>query len=248
MDVHLERFPNGSTRGQFGQVPVTPVIDSVVSANFDPASTVAAPGGLISIFGRNLAKVGTNIDGWLGVTLPDSLNGVAVGIGLLRPRPIFVSPSQITAVLPMETPTGTVQLAVNIFGALSQPVSFRVDPAAPALFADPIVKLSDFSQISAMNPVQAGDIILVYLTGLGQTTPPLASGAVVDETRTYNTAPVTVTVGGKEAQVLTSVASPGLPGLYQVELRVPSGTGSGNISLVLHAGSTSSNPVSIPIR
>ena len=248
MDVHIERFPDGSTRGQFGQAPVAPVIDSVVSANIEPASTVAAPGGLITIFGRNLAKVATNIDGWQGVTLPDSLNGVAVGIGSLRPRPIFVSPTQITAVLPMETPSGTVQLAVNNGFAASRPFSLQVAPAAPALFADPVVKVSDFSQISAMNPAQAGDVILVYLTGLGQTTPPLASGAVVDETYIYNTVPVTVTVGGKEAQVLTSAASPGLPGLYQVLLRVPSGTGSGNTSLVLHAGSTSSNPVSIPLR
>jgi uncharacterized protein (TIGR03437 family) len=248
MDVHIERFPDGSTRGQFGQPPIAPVIDSVVSANFIPASTVAAPGGLISIFGRNLAKVGTNIDGWQGVTLPDSMNGVAVGIGSLRPKPILVSPSQITAVLPMETPSGTVQLAVNNGSALSGPFSLQVAPTAPALFAGPIVKVSDFSQISALNPAQAGDVILVYLTGLGQTTPPLPSGAVVDETNTYNTVPVTITVGGKEAQVLTSVASPGLPGLYQVVLRLPSGTGSGNTALVLHAGSTSSNPVTIPLR
>ncbi len=248
MDVHIERFPDGSSRGQFGQAPGAPVIDAVLSANLDPASTVAAPGGLISIFGRNLAKVGTNIDGWEGVILPASLNGVVVGIGSLRLRPILVSPSQITAVLPMETPSGTVQLAVNNGAALSQPFPVRVAAAAPALFAYPILKGSDFSPVSALNPVQAGDVILFYLTGLGQTTPALASGAVVDDAISYNTAPVKVTIGGKEAQVLTSAASPGIPGLYQVVLRVPAGTGGGNVPLVLEAGPARSNLVSVAVR
>jgi uncharacterized protein (TIGR03437 family) len=129
----------------------------------------------------------------------------------------------------MEIPSGTVHLAVNNGAALSRPFSLQVAPSAPALFAHPILKVSDFSQISAMNPAEAGDVILVYLTGLGQTTPALASGAVVDETISYNTAPVRVTVGGKEAQVLMSAARPGIPGLYQVVLRVPPGTGSGNV-------------------
>ena len=247
-DVHIERFPDGASRAQFGQEPGLPVIDAVLSANLDPAGTVAAPGGLVSIFGRNLAKVGTSIDGWQGVMLPDSMNGVAVGIGSLRPRPILVSPSQIIAVLPMETPSGTLQLAVNNGASLSQPFSIQVTPAAPALFADRVLKLSDYSRVGTMNPVQAGDVILVYLTGLGQTTPPLVSGAVVDETIHHGTAPLRVTLDGREAQVLTSAARPGIPGLYQVVLRVPSGTRSGNVPLVLRTGSTSSNPVPLPVR
>jgi uncharacterized protein (TIGR03437 family) len=248
MDVHTEGFPDGSSRGQFGRPPEAPVIDAVLSANLDPASTIAAPGGLISILGRNLAKVGTNIDGWEGMMLPDSFNGVAVGIGPLRPRPILVSPAQIVAVMPMETPSGTVQVAVNNGAALSQPFAFQVAPVAPALFAYPILKVSDFSPISALNPTQAGELILVYLTGAGQTTPALVSGAVVDESISYNTVPVRVTLGGKEAQVLMSAARPGIPGFYQVVLRVPAGTGNGNVPLVLEAGSTRSNTVSIALR
>lgn len=168
MDVHIERLPDGSSRGQFGEVPQPPLIDAVVSANLDPASKVAAPGGLISIFARNLAKVDSTIDGWKGMTLPDTMNGVTVGIGSLRPRPILVSPSQITVLMPMETPSGTLQLAVNNGAALSQPFSLQVLAAAPAAFAYPMLKFADFSPVSAMNPAQTGDEVLVSVTGLGQ--------------------------------------------------------------------------------
>jgi uncharacterized protein (TIGR03437 family) len=99
-----------------------------------------------------------------------------------------------------------------------------------------------------MNPAQAGDVIVVYLTGLGQTTPQLVSGAVVDETTSYNTVPVRVTVDSKDAQVLMSTAQPGIPGLYQLILRLPPETGSGNVLLVVETGSSRSNPVSIAMR
>ena len=248
MDVHLVQFPDGSSRGQFGADPVAPVIDTVLSANLDPASTIAAPGGLISIFGRNLAKVGTNIDGWKGLTLPDSMNGVTVGIDSLRLKPILVSPSQITAVLPMEASSGTMQLTVNNGAATSRPFPLEMASAAPAVFANPVLKLLDLSPVTAMNPAQAGDELLVYLTGLGQTTPPLISGTVVDETASYNTGQVTAIVDGQRAQVLASTARPGIPGLYQVILLVPTGTRSGNVPLVVHAGSAGSNAVWIALR
>ena len=89
---------------------------------------------------------------------------------------------------------------------------------------------------------------MVYLTGMGQSAPALASGRLVDAARKFSTVPVTATVGGKDAEVLSSTAAPGFPGVYQVALRVPVGAGTGNIPLVLRAGTASSNTVSVAVR
>jgi hypothetical protein len=63
-----------------------PTVDAVISANLDPASRTLAQGGLISIFGRNLAKVGTDLSGWEGQVIPESLNSVGAGAGPHRAR------------------------------------------------------------------------------------------------------------------------------------------------------------------
>jgi uncharacterized protein (TIGR03437 family) len=109
------------------------------------------------------------------------------------------------------------------------------------------VKNSDFSVITASNPVKAGDTIVIYSTGLGQTTPSLATGALAPSSPLDNTSTVTVTIGGKDATVVYSVAAPGFAGLYQTAVTVPSGV-SGNAALVLKSGTVSSNTVNIAVQ
>jgi uncharacterized protein (TIGR03437 family) len=196
-----------------------------------------------------LAKLSADLSGWEGRFLPESLNSVAVGTGVHRARPLFVSPTQITAQLPFETPAGAQQVAVNNGIGLSNVAEIQVAPVAPALFDGVILKRADSSLVSALNPAAAGDVIVVYLTGMGQTTPALATGQIVDATRSFTTVPVTVTIGGRAAEVLTSTAAPGFSGVYQVALRVPAGAGPGNrVPLVLNAGAAASNTVSIAVR
>jgi len=132
---------------------------------------------------------------------------------------------------------------------MSNVVGIPVAPVAPALFAGAILKRADSSLVSALSPAQAGDVIVVYLTGMGQTTPALTTGKLVDAARSYTTVPVTATLGGKAAEVLSSTAAPGLPGVYQVALQVPAGTGPGSsVPLVLKAGTATSNTVTVAVR
>jgi uncharacterized protein (TIGR03437 family) len=62
-----------------------------------------------------------------------------------------------------------------------------------------------------------------------------------------NTAPVTVTIGGKSATVIYSIASTQFAGLYQVAVTVPSGV-TGSVPLVLQQGGVNSNAVTIPVQ
>jgi uncharacterized protein (TIGR03437 family) len=225
-----------------------PTVDAVVSANLDPGSRTLAPGALISIFGRNLAKVGTDLSGWEGTVIPESLNSVAVGAGGRRARLLYVSPTQINAQLPFELAPGTHGLAVNNGNGMSNIFAIPVAAVAPAVFPGAILKRADNSLVTAGNPAQAGDVLVVYLTGMGQTTPALATGRLVDPGRMFSTVAVTATVGGKDAEVLSSTAAPGFPGVYQVALRLPAGAGTGSVPLVLKAGTASSNTVSVAVR
>jgi hypothetical protein len=76
--------PAGALRAQMGPVVRTPVLQSVMSATLDAVSASVAPGGLITIFGSDLAKVGTSLRGWQGSTVPNSLNNAVVEVGRRR--------------------------------------------------------------------------------------------------------------------------------------------------------------------
>ena len=104
-----------------------------------------------------------------------------------------------------------------------------------------------FSLVSAENPAKAGDVVLIYLTGLGQTTPALQTGNLQPGTGFNNTSTVTVTIGGQNAPVAYSIASPGFAGLYQIAVTVPSGV-TGAADLVVKSGTATSNTVKINVQ
>ena len=61
--------------------------------------------------------------------------------------------------------------------------------------------------------------------------------------------PVSVTIGGKQAQVFFSGLTPGFTGLYQVNALVPADAPTGNtVDLVISTGGQDSNTVTIAVR
>jgi uncharacterized protein (TIGR03437 family) len=82
-------------------------------------------------------------------------------------------------------------------------------------------------------PAAVGDYLVLWVTGLGVTTPngdpngiPIRTGAIPpgDGSVLYETpTKPTVTVGGIPVAVLYSGLAPGLPGEYQIDFQVPSG-------------------------
>jgi uncharacterized protein (TIGR03437 family) len=75
----------------------------------------------------------------------------------------------------------------------------------------------------------------------------LNTGDLAGRTALYDTAPVTLTVGGRVAEVLASVASPGYAGLNQILFRVPEGV-SGNSPVVATIGGVRSNSVNLNVQ
>ena len=72
-------------------------------------------------------------------------------------------------------------------------------------------------------PAKPGDVIVLWVTGLGLTDPPFAAGQLPpnDASGAAPAAPVTVRIDGLEATVHYAGTSPGFAGLYQINVTVP---------------------------
>lgn len=254
VNMHTTVNPGGVVRSQLAAANTTRPSIGAATSNPDTKTTVLAPGEIFSIYGQNLAKSTSDLSGtYLLSGLPSALNGVQVTIGGKQAPLYFVSPGQINAQVPLDVSPGPQPVVVTTANGTSAAFSVTVAATAPAIYFDPasntaaVLKNKDYSLVTAANPATAGDVLLVYLTGLGQTTPGLQTGSLQIGSVFGSTVPITATINGQNATVLYSIASPGFAGLYQAAISVPSGV-SGNQTLLIKTGTATSNAVTIPIR
>jgi uncharacterized protein (TIGR03437 family) len=251
LNLHTFDDPSGTARVQFAALQPPPAkVAAAIAANLDSHATTLVPGGLASLFGTALVNVPADLSGWLGTQLPTNLNGAQVSIAG-HPAPLlYVSPNQINFQVPLEVPAGAQTVTVDNGGGTGPAFNVTVAAAAPAIFFYPvpaILKNSNYSLVTSTNQARAGDVLLVFATGLGQTTPALTTGKLVPDAQVANTRTVTATIGGAPAAVTYSIASPGFTGLYQVAVTVPSGV-HGSVPLEVQMGTAASNIVTIPVQ
>jgi uncharacterized protein (TIGR03437 family) len=193
-----------------------------------------------------------NLDGFVSVdSLPKSLNGASVTVGGTSAGLVLVSDQQVIIEVPAEATAGDQPVVVTNLAGKSNSFTAKVQPSSPNIFFDSvggILTKNDFSLIRPSSPAAAGDILLIFSTGNGQTTPPLTTARVPPLTQLFNAPAATVTIGGKDAPVIYSVAAPGFPGLYQTGVRMPAGVPAGNAAVVMTVGGVASNSVNIAVR
>src|SRR5262249_5455107 len=87
------------------------------------------------------------------------------------------------------------------------------------------------------HPAKTGEALETYGTGLGATVPPIPAGlpAPSNPPATVRTAP-TVTIDRVEAKVTFAGLTPGLGGVYQINIIVPTGLGSGQHAVTIKSG------------
>jgi uncharacterized protein (TIGR03437 family) len=255
-NLHTAVNPGGAVRSQVSPGMAGPAAVSFAqSAILDPTRTTVAPGGLAALFGDNLSLATSSLDGFQGVTaLPTSVDGTSMKVASVSAPMLLVSPHEINFQVPFEVAAGSQPVVVTSSGGASAPFNLTVAAVAPAIFYYPpnngiVVKNNDFSLVQPGNAAGAGDVLVIFSTGLGQTSPNLQTGQLAAFPPLYMSTPVTVTIGSQNATVIYSLASPGFAGLYQTAVRMPSGVPAGTATVVLTAGTNvASNSVTIATK
>lgn len=235
--------------------------DAVVSSASFARGAQVSTGGFFSIFGTQLAEGRQSAP---RLPLPLSLGVTRVQIGERDAPLLFAgdqgSFSQINAIAPyLILPNTLQQIAVWRGGLRSPYMDVSVAGVLPAVFTlsqsgggQGIVVDGENPTVIAgpSNPVTRGRIAVIYCEGLGPVNPQVVAGqaAPADPLAVVRN-PVTVTIGGQPATVLFAGLTPGLTGLYQINVVTPETAPAGDsVPLVVTAGGLSSEPVMIALR
>ncbi|HMC62901.1 MAG TPA: CHRD domain-containing protein [Candidatus Solibacter sp.] len=254
LNVHTTVNGGGAAREQLAPALAKPTVGGVTAVA--STLTTVAPGGIMSIFGTGLSPITSDLSGFAGITaLTAAIDGVSVTIGGVKAPFYFVSPLQINVQVPFEVAAGPQPVVVTTTAGATAAFTATVASAQPSIFVvdtigtGAVVKNSDFSLITATNKAKAGDVIVIYLTGLGQTTPAMTTGTLVvpPAAAFNNTTTVTVSIGGQNAAVIYSIGSPGFAGLYQTAVTIPAGV-TGSAPVIVSSGTTKSNTVNISVQ
>jgi uncharacterized protein (TIGR03437 family) len=206
-----------------------------------PFTASLAPGELVSIYGSNLATTTTSNGG-----LPTTLGGVQVLVNGTA-APIYsvahtASYDQINAVIPLTTTSTIASIQVTNGSGSSNTVTNFVQNTQPGAFnsytATPAVQHgADYSMVTPSSPAQAGETVLVYLTGLGSlTTTGNATASIAADFD--GTTQATVSFAGSQSTV---------GGGYQMNVVVPSGLSNGNHFLDISGPDSYNSEIVIPV-
>jgi uncharacterized protein (TIGR03437 family) len=232
---------------------------TVLAANYDAAvappsisrlvnaadgTLPVAPGGLISIYGDRMSPVNMATS---QIPLPTALGDSCLNVNGTPVPLLFVSSEQINAQLPFNV-NGNATLNIHTPGGISDNYLFTAQPAAPSVFqsgaAGPetglatIVRASNSQLVTPTNPIHPNDALIIFLTGMGQTTPQVPSG-MPSPSNPLAQANITprVTLGGVSLGVGYAGLVPGEVGVYQINATVPTSVPQGlSIPLNINQG------------
>ncbi len=220
-----------------------------------------APGAVVSIFGNNIgfstqATAQANANGIFATQFAGTMvtfNGI--------PAPVLISgPTFVSVVVPYELNGATVaSVVVQQNGQTTGTVSIPVAAASPGIFTANstgvngglAVLNTDGTVNSPANAAAESSTIMLFITGEGQTSPGGIDGLVSAATGTPTPLlPVTATVGGTAATVVSAAEAPGqVAGVLQVKVTLPSTvTTSASVLVQVQVGTAMSQQVSIAVQ
>ena len=210
----------------------------VNGASFQPG---IVPNSWVTIAGTNLAS---QTDNWSNAIVngqfPTTLDGVSVTIGGQPAYIYFISAGQINLLAP-DVGFGSLPVIVTTSGGTSTTFMVTSNEYEPAFFEwpnnQPVATRQDFTDAvqngtfpgTTTVAAKPGDVIILWGTGFGPTSPVAPPGAAVPSATTYSTTTLpTVTIDNIPAMVYGAALAPGFAGLYQIAIQVPSSIPNGD--------------------
>jgi uncharacterized protein (TIGR03437 family) len=242
-------------------VPVPQVFSIANSAS--GVFGVIAPGELITIKGTNLGPTTGVSFSPVGNTVSSTLSNVQVLFDNIPGTPTYVSATQINVVVPYEIAgRTTTNIVVSNQNQMSAGIAQSLAGQAPGIYT---FSATGAGQAAVLNqnytyngppggivingqnvgttPTAAGQVIAVYMTGGGQTSPTSSTGTVTPVGATLYKIPgtVTATINGVPASVVFAGAAPGLvTGVIQVNILVPAGVSGNGLPLAITINNSTS--------
>jgi uncharacterized protein (TIGR03437 family) len=221
----------------------------VNAGSFAPFTAGLAPGELLTLYGANLAP-GTQVES--GIPFPTTLGNVQVLINSIPAPLYYVTPTQLSAIVPYGLTGGIAKVQVFNNNVASNAVTALLSATSPGILTQSQNGLGygdavhqDGSLVNGKNPAQIGETVSLFVTGLGAVNPAIGDGSAGPTDPLSNTTnTITAYIGGTQATVTYAGLAPQLGGLYQINLTVPPGVPSGDNNLDI-AGPDSYNSVCV---
>jgi len=238
-----------------GRVPVAAVAAFVNGASFRQGWT---PGSLGSIFGSGLMEGIAGVVAADRAPFPTVLRGVRITVdGFDAPLISLVKQGdqeQVNLQVPFGVPVGSATVVIDNNGSRTTITGVRILAVLPGIFEFTLegVRLAaalhaDFSVVTPQNPARPGEVILLFLTGMG-TTNPVVGTNVAGPVPLANTVRVpAVGLNGEGQEVLASVYAPGLYTAYQINFRVARNVRAGLADLAVVVDGVAGQDSKLPI-
>ncbi len=178
------------------------------ASHVQPGEPGISPGELLTLKGTGLGPLIPPTPLARNGAIAAALGGVQVLFDGVAAPLLYVQDAQLNVIAPYEI-AGKTQTVIQVQyqGQSTQPVTIPVSPTSAAPFQNAILN-SDYSANSQTNPAARGDILIVYMTGAGQTSPPSIDGQIWQ------------TTGGLQAQVSAQLKNYGAYGVVAAPLTV----------------------------
>ena len=236
------------SHGLFGSIQGPPSVQTTGVQNAASFSATIAPNTWVSIIGGALSPTTRSwqTSDFLQNKLPTQLDGVSVTVNGESAFVSYVSPTQINFLVPADVTPGQAQIKVTNSNFTSTVVTVPVQPVAPSFFlfnGTKYIAATHSDNVSLVGPpglitgatftaAHAGETIVLYANGFGLTNPAAPNGLLLTTSLPLVTTP-TVTIGGVQAHVVFAGMS--APGLFQLNVIVPSGLPAGDAVVVAQA-------------
>ncbi|HUK17698.1 MAG TPA: S8 family serine peptidase [Bryobacteraceae bacterium] len=265
-------FTAAGNQGSFSyNIQAAPVITSASVVDAAIFKQPIAPGSYINIYGTGMSNYTDNNDATTDALsadgtydiLPLHIDFVTVtfdvpSAGISVPAHLtYVSPGVVQAQVPWELQgQSSAQVKVVLDGDLfGNVVTVPIANAAPQFFTNGnnIADALDtsYNLITTSHPAPRGQTIFMYANALGPVSNQPASGAPAlgPPNLSNTTQPVTVNFGGQTATASFAGLAPGFPGLYQINVTVPTGAPTGSaVPVTITVNNQTSAQATIPVQ